>query len=51
MGDLRSAIAELTVEASEKVLRGSIDAQAHQRLIEQSVDELDFSRLQVGAKS
>jgi F-type H+-transporting ATPase subunit b len=51
MGDLRGAIAEMTVEASEKVLRGSIDAQQHQRLIEQSVDELDFSRLQVGAKS
>jgi F-type H+-transporting ATPase subunit b len=51
MGDLRSAVADLTVEATEKVLRGAIDPAAHQRLIEQSVEELDFSRLQVGAKS
>jgi len=50
MGDLRSAVAEMTVEASEKVLRGSIDAQQHQRLIEQAVEELDFDRLQVGAR-
>jgi F-type H+-transporting ATPase subunit b len=51
MGDLRVAVAEMTVEASEKVLRGSLDAQQHQRLIEQAVEELDFDRLQVGARS
>jgi F-type H+-transporting ATPase subunit b len=51
MGDLRTAVADLTVEATEKVLRGAIDASGHQKLIEQSVEELDFSRLQVGAKS
>jgi F-type H+-transporting ATPase subunit b len=52
MGDLRTAVAEMTVEASEKVLRGSLDAAQHQKLIEQAVEELDFDRLEkVGAGS
>lgn len=52
MGDLRVAVAEMTVAASEKVLRGSLDAKQHQALIEQAVEELDFDRLQkVGAGS
>ena len=51
MGDLRVAVAEMTVEASEKVLRGAIDKDQHQKLIEQAVEELDFERLQVGARS
>jgi F-type H+-transporting ATPase subunit b len=50
MGDLRAAMADMTVAASEKVLRGSLDAKQHQALIEQAVEELDFDRLQkVGA--
>jgi F-type H+-transporting ATPase subunit b len=52
MGDLRVAVAEMTVAASEKVLRGSLDAKQHQSLIEQAVEELDFDRLEkVGAGS
>ncbi len=52
MGDLRVAVAEMTVTASEKVLRGSIDAKQHEALIEQAVADLDFDRLQkVGAGS
>ena len=52
MGDLRSAVAEMTVVAAEKVLRGSIDSGRHQQLIEQAVEDLDFSRLEkVGAGS
>jgi F-type H+-transporting ATPase subunit b len=52
MGDLRSAVAEMTVTASEKVLRGSLDAKQHEALIQQAVEELDFDRLQkVGAGS
>ena len=52
MGDLRVAVAEMTVTASEKVLRGSIDAKQHESLIQQAVEELDFDRLQkVGAGS
>jgi F-type H+-transporting ATPase subunit b len=52
MGDLRTAVAEMTVAASEKVLRGSLDAKQHEALIQQAVEELDFDRLQkVGAGS
>ncbi len=52
MGDLRVAVAEMTVAASEKVLRGSLDAKQHEALIQQAVEELDFDRLQkVGAGS
>jgi F-type H+-transporting ATPase subunit b len=52
MGDLRTAVAEMTVAASEKVLRGSLDAKQHETLIQQAVEELDFDRLQkVGAGS
>ena len=52
MGDLRSAVAEMTVTASEKVLRGSLDVKQHDALIQQAVEELDFDRLQkVGAGS
>lgn len=52
VGDLRTAVAELTVEAAEKVLRGSLDTAQHQKLIEQAVEELDFDRFQkVGAGS
>lgn len=52
MGDLRTAVAEMTVQASEKVLRGSLDQTQHQKLIEQAVEDLDFDRLQkVGAGS
>ncbi len=52
MEDLRSAVAEMTVAASEKVLRGSLDAKQHEALIQQAVEELDFDRLQkVGAGS
>lgn len=52
MGDLRSAVAEMTVTASEKVLRGSLDAKQHEALIQQAVEELDFDQLQkVGAGS
>jgi F-type H+-transporting ATPase subunit b len=52
VGDIRTAVAELTVEAAEKVLRGSLDQAQHQKLIEDAVSELDFDRLQkVGAGS
>jgi F-type H+-transporting ATPase subunit b len=50
MGELRTGVAEMTVEATEKVLRGALDVSAHKQLIEQAVEELDFNRLQkVGA--
>lgn len=50
MSELRNGVVEMTMVAAEKVLRGALDPSAHQRLVEQAVDELDFSRLQqVGA--
>ncbi|MBC7461382.1 MAG: F0F1 ATP synthase subunit B [Thermoleophilia bacterium] len=52
VGDIRTAVAELTVTAAEKVLRGSLDTAQHHKLIEDAVSELDFDRLQkVGASS
>lgn len=52
MSQLRTSVAEMTMLAAEKVLRGAIDPAGHQRLVEQAVDELDFSTLQkVGAGS
>ncbi|MCW2949645.1 MAG: synthase subunit [Thermoleophilia bacterium] len=52
VGEIRTAVAELTVEAAEKVLRGTLDQSMHQKLIEDAVSELDFDRLQkVGAGS
>lgn len=52
MSELRSSVADMTVLAAERVLRGSIDSTQHQKLIEQAVEELDFDRLQkVGAGS
>ncbi len=52
MDELRTAITALTVSATEKVLRGGIDSSAHEKLIEQAVDEMDLNKLQkVGAGS
>lgn len=52
MSELRSSVADMTLTAAERVLRGSIDASQHEKLIEQAVNELDFDRLQkVGAGS
>ena len=52
MSDLRRSVADMTMTAAEKVLRGALDSSAHQKLVEQAVEELDFSRLQkVGASS
>lgn len=52
MSELRASLADMTVQATEKVLRGSLDQSQHQKLIEQAVAELDFDRLQkVGAGS
>jgi F-type H+-transporting ATPase subunit b len=50
MGQIRNDLADMTVTAAEKVLRGSLDSDAQTRLIEQAIDELDLDRLQkVGA--
>lgn len=44
--ELRTSVADMTVLAAERVLRGSLDVQAHAGLIKQAVDELDFKQLE-----
>jgi len=47
---IRSEVADLTVLATEKVTRKSLDSADHQRLIEEALSEVDFSAL-AGAES
>jgi F-type H+-transporting ATPase subunit b len=52
MGQLRTELADMTLTATEKVVRGALDAGSQTALIEQAIDELDMDRLQkVGASS
>jgi F-type H+-transporting ATPase subunit b len=43
---LRREVADLAVEAAEKVTRKSLDDADHRRLIEEAISELDFSVLE-----
>jgi F-type H+-transporting ATPase subunit b len=45
---IRKEVADLTVMATEKVTRKSLDAQDHERLIQEALDEVDFSELAPG---
>lgn len=42
---IRREVADLTIMATEKVTRKSIDDEDHRRLIEEALDEFDFSAL------
>jgi F-type H+-transporting ATPase subunit b len=42
---IRSEVADLTVMATEKVTRKSLDGDDHRRLIEEALSEVDFSAL------
>ena len=42
---IRKEVADLTVIATEKVTRKSLDEGDHQRLIEEALDEVDFTAL------
>ena len=42
---IRNEVADLTVMATEKVTRKSLDARDHQRLIQEALEETDFSAL------
>jgi F-type H+-transporting ATPase subunit b len=42
---IRKEVADLTVMATEKVTRKSLDAKDHERLIQEALDEVDFSEL------
>ena len=43
--DIRREVADLTVLATEKVTRKTLDDDDHRRLIEEALGEVDFSRL------
>jgi F-type H+-transporting ATPase subunit b len=48
LDQIRKEVANLTVIATEKVTRKSLDGDDHQRLIREALDEFDFSRLPGG---
>lgn len=45
LGEIRKEVADLTVIATEKVTRKSLDDADHRRLIEDALSEVDFSAL------
>ncbi|SRR6266498_2894041 len=45
LDELRKEVADLTVMATEKITRKSLDAEDHRRLIEEALSEVDFSEL------
>jgi F-type H+-transporting ATPase subunit b len=45
LDDIRKEVADLTVIATEKVTRKSLDGDDHRRLIEEALSEVDFSAL------
>lgn len=49
--DLRREVASLTVLATEKVTRKSLDSADQQRLVEEALGEVDFSALTGGARN
>src|SRR3954453_21792296 len=48
IGQIRREVADLTVLATEKVARKSLDDEDHRRLIEEALQEFDFSQLPGG---
>jgi F-type H+-transporting ATPase subunit b len=48
IGEIRREVADLTVLATEKVTRKTLDARDHQRLIEEALQEFDFAALPGG---
>jgi F-type H+-transporting ATPase subunit b len=45
LDELRKEVADLTVTATEKITRKSLDAEDHRRLIDEALSEVDFSEL------
>jgi F-type H+-transporting ATPase subunit b len=48
IGQIRREVADLTVIATEKVARKTLDDDDHRRLIDEALQEFDFSQLPVG---
>src|SRR5437016_5378570 len=51
LDDLRREVADLTIMATEKVTRKTLDDADQRRLVEEALGELDFSALSSGAQS
>jgi F-type H+-transporting ATPase subunit b len=51
LDDLRREVADLTIQATEKVTRKTLDDADQRRLVEEAIGELDFSGLSSGASS
>jgi F-type H+-transporting ATPase subunit b len=49
LGELRKEVADLTIMATEKVTRKTLDDTDQKRLVEEALGELDFSGLSSGA--
>jgi len=50
LDDIRREVADLTIMATEKVTRKTLDAADQRRLVEEALGELDFSSLSSGAE-
>ena len=50
IGQIRSEVADLTIEATQRVVGKVLDAEDQRRLVEEAVQGLDFSALE-GSKS
>ena len=51
LDELRKEVADLTVLATEKITRKSLDEEDHRRLIEEALSEVDFSELAPSSSS
>jgi F-type H+-transporting ATPase subunit b len=51
LDDIRREVADLTVLATEKVTRKTLDDADQRRLVEEALSELDFSDISAGASS
>jgi F-type H+-transporting ATPase subunit b len=48
--EIRNEVADLTVMATEKVTRKTLSEEDQRRLVEEAVQELDFSVLRLGGE-
>src|SRR5580704_9239953 len=51
LDDIRREVADLTILATEKVVRKTLDEADQRRLVEEALSELDFSGLSAGAQN
>jgi F-type H+-transporting ATPase subunit b len=51
LDDIRREVADLTVMATEKVTRKTLDSDDQKRLVEEALNELDFSSISSGASN